>query len=116
MMPQMPLPIGTRMQPNDNGTSPHILTTSATMLGVCMTVLSLSRLDAAPTGYWLIDKIVAVAALVFLTSCFLSFLSMRRHEQTALSSARFERLAEYLFMGGLFTLGIGAIILAFIVQ
>jgi len=115
MMQSMP-PITSREHPAQNGTSPHILSTSATMLGVCMTLLSLSRLDDDQLAYWMIDKLVAIAALIFLTSALLSFLSMRRHERTALATAYFERRAEYLFVSGLVLLGAGAIILAFVIQ
>jgi hypothetical protein len=104
------------MERNRNGTSPHILSTSATMLGVCVTLLSLSRLDDDQLPYWLIDKMVAIAALVFLSSALLSFFSMRRHERTALESAGFERRAEFFFVCGLILLGVGAITLAFVIQ
>lgn len=114
-MKWMSLPHGFRVDSN-NGTSPHILSTSATMLGVCMTLLSLSRLDDDQVAYWLIDKMVASAALIFLTSCLLSFLSMRNIEQTASATARFERRAEYLFISGLVLLGTCAVILAFVIQ
>lgn len=94
----------------------HILSTSSTMLGVCMTVLSLSKLDDDPLPYWLIDKLVAVAALMFLASCVCSFLSLRGLPHTRRGSMMLERRAEWVFMSGLTMLGLAAVILAFIVQ
>ena len=86
------------------------------MLGVCMTVLSLSRLDNDQISFWLIDKIVAIAGLLFLTSCLCSFLSMRQLNKTVSVASRFERLAESIFMAGISLLALVAVILAFIVN
>ncbi len=94
---------------------PHILSTSATMLGVCMTVLSLSKLNDDRFSFWVIDKLMALAALMFLASCLCSFHSMRRFDISSIAS-RFERLAEGVFVAGLIMLAIGAVILAFIVK
>ena len=86
------------------------------MLGVCMTVLSLSRLDDDQISFWLIDKIVAIAGLLFLTSCLCSFLSMRQLNKTVSVASRFERLAESIFMTGISLLALVAVTLAFIVK
>ena len=95
---------------------PHILSSSSTMLGVCMTVLSLSRLDEGHQLHWLIDKMVALAALMFLASSISSFLSLRGHRGGRLAALRLERRAEMIFMSGLSLLGLGAVLLAFIVR
>ena len=94
---------------------PHILSTSATMLGVCMTVLSLSKLNDDLLSHWVIDKLMALAAVMFLGSCLCSFHSMRRFD-LSLVATRFERFAETIFVAGLVLLAIGAVILAFIVK
>ncbi len=94
----------------------HILPTASTMLGVCMTVLSLTKLVDDPLPYWLIDKLVAIAAVLFLASCVCSFLSLRGFGETARGTLRLERHAEWVFMAGLTMRGVAAVILAFIVQ
>ncbi len=96
--------------------NPHILSTSSTMLGVCMTVLSLSKLDDDPLPYWFIDKLVAVAAVLFLWSCVCSFLSLRGFSPTPRGALRLERQAEWVFMIGLTMLAVAAVILAFVVH
>ena len=93
-------------------TSAHIFPTSATMLGVCMTVLSLSRLDDQAPAFWLIDKLVAMAAIIFLISCFVSFLSLRLGPRTRVNAAALERRAEYAFMLGIAVLATSAVLLA----
>ena len=112
-MRKLPTPVH---GPNYSRAMPHILSTSATMLGVCMTVLSLSRLNDDQLSFWFIDKLVALAGLLFLTSCLCSFLSMRQLNKTVSVASRFERLAESIFMTGISLLALVAVILAFIVK
>ena len=92
-----------------SGLSAHILPTSATMIGVCMTVLSIGHLG--PSGEWrmVVDKLLAVDALVFLGSALLSFISMRSRR----FGTRFEARAEVVFIAGLGMLALGAVVLAF---
>lgn len=112
-MRKLPTPVH---GPNYSRAMPHILSTSATMLGVCMTVLSLSRFNDDQLSFWLIDKLVALAGLLFLMSCLCSFLSMRQLEKTVSVASRFERLGESIFMAGISLLALVAVILAFIVK
>lgn len=92
-----------------NGLSAHILPTSATMIGVCMTVLSIGHLG--PGGPWrmVVDKLLAVDALVFLISALLSFMSMRSGRLATHLEAR----AEMVFIAALGMLALGAVVLAF---
>lgn len=104
--PEMPA------RPSGTGLSAHILPTSATMIGVCLTALYISLLGAPSAGRVLVDKLLALDALVFLTSALLSFLSMR----VARLAHRWETLAETVFVGGLGLLALGAVVLAFAVS
>ncbi len=112
--PRITAPPDQRREPGV-GTSAHIFPTSATMIGVCMTVLSFSRLDDYSPAFWAIDKIVAVDALVFLASCLLSFLSIRLGERITNGEARLERRAEYVFMIGIAVLAVSAVLLACVI-
>jgi len=94
------------------GLSAHILPTSATMIGVCMTVLSIGRLRRNGSSGVLIDKLLAFDALVFLASAVLSFASIRSRHQ----GPRHERRAELLFLAGLAILALGAVVLAFVIE
>lgn len=96
-------------QPSGSGLSAHILPTSATMIGVCMTVLSIGHLGASGGVRMAVDKLLAVDALIFLVSAFLSFLSMRSPK----FGVRFEARAESVFIVALGMLALGAIVLAF---
>lgn len=95
-----------------NGLSYHILPASATMIGVCMTVLSIGHLGpAGQLRVWL-DKLIAVDALIFLVSAATSFVSMRQKAR----GARYEARAEAIFIAGLGVLALGAVLLAFAIQ
>ena len=94
------------------GLSAHILPTSATMIGVCLTALYISLLGPPSAGRMLVDKLLALDGLVFLASALLSFLSMR----VARQARRWESLAESVFFAGLGLLALGAVVLAFAVS
>ena len=95
-----------------DGLSAHILPASATMIGVCMTVLSIGHLGPGGEMRFLIDKLLAVDALAFLVSAILSFLSMRSRDP----GMRHEARAELVFIVGLALLSLGAVALAFTIN
>ena len=98
-------------KPQPSGLSAHILPTSATMIGVCMTVLSIGHLGTGGQWRLVTDKLLAVDALVFLVSALLSFISMR----SSRSGATYETRAELVFIAGLALLALGAVALAFVI-
>jgi hypothetical protein len=94
------------------GLSAHILPTSATMIGVCMTVLSIAHLGTGDGLRMANDKLVAVDSLVFLASAVMSFMSMR----SAGPQVRLESWAESVFVVGLALLACAAVLVAFVVR
>ncbi|TDG35992.1 hypothetical protein EZJ43_09900 [Pedobacter changchengzhani] len=89
--------------------SPHILTTSANLLGICFIVLtSLKKLNLSDNS--LIDEFAVVAIIIFMTSCILSFISMRR---TRLKSQQLEKFADIIFLSGLVVLFTATLLIAF---
>jgi hypothetical protein len=96
----------------NGGLSAHILPTSATMIGVCLTALYISLLGPAGASRVLVDKVLAVDVLVFLLSAVLSFVSMRSDR----GGRRAEIRAEAVFLAGLGLLAIVALTLAFAVN
>ncbi|MGM9425023.1 hypothetical protein [Hydrogenophaga sp. MI9] len=94
------------------GLSAHILPTSATMIGVCLTALYISLLGPPSEHRLLVDKLLALDGLVFLASALLSFVSMRVRR----GGSRYERLGESVFVGGLGLLALGGVALAFVVS
>lgn len=87
------------MLKNDRSVSHHILTTAATMVGVCITVISIVRLTELSLSITsIIDNIMSLDSLLFLLSCVLSYLSLRASSRYA---GGLERWANVLFLVGL---------------
>lgn len=90
-----------------NDLSQHILPTSAQLVGVCLTVISLVKaLHIAQIGSFL-DKFLAIDVLLFTVSASFSYFSMR-----AAKSVYMEKYADQFFMLGLLGLGSCAILLS----
>ncbi|MBV9387328.1 MAG: hypothetical protein JOZ78_12970 [Chroococcidiopsidaceae cyanobacterium CP_BM_ER_R8_30] len=73
----------------------HILPTASTMIGVCVTVITFFR----ATNFHLktyADDILGFDTLVFISSCFLSYISMRKENKI-----RLELIADNLFLLGM---------------
>ena len=80
--------------------SSHILNASSNLLGICFVVLtSLKLLNIGHKT--IIDDLTALAILFFMTSCVLSFLSIRG---TIRESSRIEDIADLFFIAGLLLL------------
>ena len=95
-------------RPN-NGVSSHILPTSATMVGVCVTVIGIVRLiEAGNTIATIVDNIVAVDSALFLSAALLSYVSLRspRDEE------RLETYADLVFLLGLLVMVVASFMLA----
>jgi threonine/homoserine/homoserine lactone efflux protein len=92
--------------------SSHILPTAATMVGACMTVLSIGRLSHAGKLGVVVDKMLAFDAVVFLVSAVLSFLAIRMVTRPE----RLETWAEELFLLGLSLSAIVAVVIAFAID
>jgi len=87
--------------------SKDILYNSATLLGLCFIVLtSVKMRNQAETS--LIDEMTAISIILFMISSVLSYLSMRKEGQR---SKRFERIADVVFLIGLFFLFLTTILL-----
>ena len=89
----------------------HIFSTSAMMMGLCLTVISLmagrGQQERLAT---VVDDIIAVDALLFLVACFLSYAVLRiRHIRRM---HRVEAWADGMFLLGM--VGMGAACVLFV--
>lgn len=89
--------------------SSHILPTSATMVGVCMTVISIVKLSHVGVAGTVIDKLLAFDSLLFLLSAVFSYVSLR----VGRNVTRLERFADNTFMMGLVFMSGAAFVLSF---
>ncbi len=88
--------------------SRHILPTSSNLLGLCFVILSFINLSefGAKT---VIDELVGITMFFFLISSILSYASMRSKRRAEL----YEKIADIIFLSGLFFLTLISIIVTF---
>jgi len=89
--------------------SPHILNTSSNLLGICFLLLTSLKV-LGKSQQTMIDDITFIAIILFMLSCLLSFLSLRKQ---ATQSRKLEKIADYIFLAGLSVLFITAILFSF---
>lgn len=87
----------------------HILPVAATMVGVCVTVISLVQLVPKNAISPFVDELVAIDSLVFLVSAWLSYLTLRSEK----NPEKLEKIADWLFLCGLTVMGLVSILVAF---
>src|SRR5215467_9270856 len=90
----------------------HILPVSATMIGVCVTLIGLVKLAEAKLGSSHVDEYAALVSIMFLTSALTSYLSIRYSQRPRLS-VRIEQIADLIFLGGLIGITLVATLFAY---
>ena len=94
---------------DSNDLSHHILPSSATMVGVCIMVISIVKSMGPDLTSYLIDKALAIDSLLFMISALLSFSSIRLKQSTD----RLERWAELVFLLGLVSMTLITVVFSF---
>lgn len=94
---------------NSNNLSHHILPNSATMVGVCIMVISIVKSQDPGLTNYLIDKALAIDSLLFMISALLSFSSIRLEQSTE----GLERWAEIIFLLGLVSMTLITVVFSF---
>ncbi len=87
----------------------HILPSSATMIGVCMTVISVAQLIPKHSISRHVKELLAFDSLLFLASSMLSYFSIR-HPGSGIKN---ERLADIIFLLGLAVMVVVGFVIAF---
>ena len=89
--------------------SNHILPVAATMVGVCMTVISVLQLiPKSGIPPW-VDDLLSVDSLLFLVSAFMSYWALRHRQQETFV----ERLADVMFLTGLTLMVLAGFLVSF---
>jgi len=87
----------------------HILPSSATMIGVCMTVISVAHLIPKHSISRHVNELLAFDSLLFLASAMLSYFSIR-HPRSGMPN---ERMADLIFLVGLAIMVVVGFVVAF---
>lgn len=84
----------------ENDVCIHIFSVSATLVGVCLTVIGIFRAITELKNFSSVgDNILAFDALLFLTSCIVAYVALRSKDRQ--QKRRLERIADFIFIGGL---------------
>lgn len=86
---------------------PHILNAASNLLGICLVLVTGLKVAKADIGT-MADEITLGAAMGFLGSCVLSYISIRGERNTS----RYERIADILFLVSLAALSVAILIFA----
>ena len=98
------------MSDNNKDMSKHILPTASNLLGICFIILNFVKIwKIGRVEVIIIDKLVGVSMILFLSACLLSYASMRVHKRSDL----YEKGADLIFLLGLIFLTMIAVISAF---
>jgi ABC-type multidrug transport system permease subunit len=85
--------------------SVHIFLTSATMIGICLTIISISKavfyFKAIET---ITDDLLSIDALLFLAACVLSYVALRT--RTSNRHRAIEKIADGIFLVALFLMAL----------
>lgn len=93
----------------NNDKAPHVLNASSNLLGICFIVLTSFKVLKL-SEKTLIDEVTIGAIILFMTSCILSFLSIRNSTRY---SRLLENIADIVFLSGLFLLFITTLLFSF---
>lgn len=92
----------------------HIFTVSASMVGVCLTVIGLLRVVIAIRQIDSIaDNLLAVNAVLFLTSCLASYWALRTRSKHRMHQV--ERFADVVFIFAMSLMAIVCIVITYAV-
>jgi multisubunit Na+/H+ antiporter MnhF subunit len=69
--------------------SVDVFSVSAAMVGVCLTVIQLIRMNAAQKPHTVVDEILALDSIVFMMACVVSFLALKSKRRS-----RFKKIME----------------------
>lgn len=97
------------MNESRNPKSSHILNASSNLLGLCFVVLTSLKLMKLSDAT-LIDELTTVTTILFMSSCILSFMSIRGSFQ---KGKLWENIADVLFLSGLTSLFLTTILFSF---
>jgi len=97
------------IEKQESNISIHIFSVSATMVGVCLTVIGI--LNFISNKKTIVDEITAVDALIFLISCVLSYLAIRTKD----NKRRFllEKRVDVIFLSGILLMVFICVLIAF---
>lgn len=82
------------------------------MVGVCLTGIGLIKIAEARVGPLRVDEYLAIDVLVFVASGLMSYAALR-YAGSARKAAKYETVADYLFIVGMLSMAVISVLFAF---
>ena len=89
----------------------HIFSTSAAMVGVCLTVIGIFQIGRLKDIGSISDNLLAIDAVAFLAACILAYMALRTRTQKR--RHLIERIADAIFIAGLCLMAIVCFLIAY---
>lgn len=93
-----------------NKTSQHILSTSSSLLGFCLFIITSIHFSSRTEGS-IIDEFTSVIAVLLASACVFSFVSMKTANEKL--EDKLELIADYIFLTALIGIVIIILLIAF---
>ncbi|MBV9828607.1 MAG: hypothetical protein JO001_23510 [Alphaproteobacteria bacterium] len=90
-----------------SGKQPHILNASTNLIGICFVIIAGLKITNVSDRTFA-DEICIVSAFGFLCACGFSYASLRASQD----NDRYEKAADYLFLGSLLLLFVDVVLFA----
>jgi hypothetical protein len=99
----------------EDSISVHVLSVSAAMVGVCLTVIQLIKMNGGQCQNTLVDEVLAGDSIFFLVACCVSFLALKTKRKSHRRKI-LENVGDFSFLIGLSTMvfAAAAVVLALI--
>ena len=81
----------------DAGISVDVFSVSAAMVGVCLTVIQLIKMNGTQAAHTIADELLAFNAILFLTTCLVAFLALKNKRHSQLKK-RLENVSDACFL------------------
>jgi hypothetical protein len=88
----------------------HIFSVSAAMVGVCLTVIGIFQIGTLKALNSIGDNILAVDALLFLSSCAIAYVALRSEQNTR---QMLEKIADAVFLIALALMAVVCVLIAY---
>lgn len=89
----------------------HIFTASATLVGVCLTVIGIFQIGSLKAIGSFADNMLAINAVGFLSSCALSYVALRT--RTSKRRLKIEKVTDTIFLTSLALMAVICVLVAY---
>jgi len=87
----------------ETGISVDVFSVSAAMVGVCLTVIQLIKMNAGQSKYTVVDEILAFDSIIFMIACISAFLALKS-QRHSLFKKKLEHISDGCFLTAISTM------------